>query len=460
MVEPSDEALVRLSSQGDERAFATLIRRHETSLVAVIRRRVGDPGHAEDVLQETLVQAWVGIGRLRDPSRAQQWLLQIARNRCRDFHKSPERRGQPTEDGRLELLVGRYGRDLADAREATFDLADALESVPSPAGDAARLFYLDGFTIAEIAHRHDQPEGTVKRHLFEARDHVRQAFGMPVPEGREDAMSRHRKGAKGQPFPVRRPEIIITPSAEPPFAVDCREGAWWFGVPEVGNRTMWAMYDPPEEGGRDHWRVAWVYDMQVVRAARVHDLDGVEVDVDEWNADSGWMPSTHTMYARITEEKVEWIAFSSVEDGRRVFLSYLDEGFEERWGPPMIRRMSDQGVFVRQEDGSYALREHGPGEIGAGAFDVTIGERTFTCLRVIDVFGRVSEDCVVMEAFLTRDGRTVLCRRYNGLRWHRKEGEPGWDERLPTHQRLVINGVTYVHWYDCLTDRALGIEPT
>jgi len=62
-----------------------------------------------------------------------------------------------------------------------------------------------------------------------------------------------------------------------------------------------------------------------------------------------------------------------------------------------------------------------------------------------------------VEAYLARSGRTVLFRRYNGRLWKTKD-KPPWDERFPDHNRVVINGVTFVHWYDCLTDLACGIS--
>jgi hypothetical protein len=42
--------------------------------------------------------------------------------------------------------------------------------------------------------------------------------------------------------------------------------------------------------------------------------------------------------------------------------------------------------------------------------------------------------------------------------WNVKDGKPTWDERLPDAARLVINGIVYVHWYDCLTDTTMGID--
>lgn len=446
-----DAELLRSAARGDSRAFAAFIRRHEASLVSVIRRYIGDTQHAEDVLQETLLQAWLGVSGVSEPEKARAWLLRVARNRCLDHLKESGRRTEPVEAESLDTLASRHWLWLAPARDAAREVTGALEAVPALRGEVARLFYLDGFTIGEIAARYERPEGTVKRYLFEARDLVREALGMPQRERKEHSMSRHKKGAQSQPFPVRRPGITITPSKVPPFEVDCRELRWWFAVPEVGNRTMWAMYDPPD------WKISNVTDMQAVRPARIHDLDGVEINVDEWEPGKGWTPSIWTMYTRLTEEAAEWLAAAHAGGGKLRFTSYLDEEFGVIWyNQP--RRLADSGRYDLQRDGSFILAEGSRSEIGGGIFEVSIGAAEFTCLRVIDLFGDLAETGGLMEAYITQEGRTVIGRRYNGRTWNLEDYKTPWDERFPDNQQMVINGVKYVHWYDCLTGLGVGIR--
>lgn len=133
------------------------------------------------------------------------------------------------------------------------------------------------------------------------------------------------------------------------------------------------------------------------RPARVHDVACVEIEIDDWAAGKGW---------------------------------------------------TSDGVFER------AAGE--PGALGAGVFTVRVGERTFTCLRVIDVDEDAGEDGILVEAYLEPGGRTVLFRRYNGRLWKLGPTRPPWDEALPEHRCLVIDGVVFVHWYDCLTDATGG----
>ena len=76
--------LTSAASQGDEQAFATLMRRHKTWLYRFIRRYAGDSDEAYDLLRYTFVSAWQALARF-DPQRSfPVWLRRIALNKCRD----------------------------------------------------------------------------------------------------------------------------------------------------------------------------------------------------------------------------------------------------------------------------------------------------------------------------------------------------------------------------------------
>lgn len=172
----SDAALIRRCLAGDQRAFLALVRRHEQPLAALIRRYVEDLHHAEDVLQETLAMAWASLRGLRDSRRFRAWLLAVARNRCRDFHKSAQRRHRPTDEARLARYVNRYGRAASNTDHATGEAIDSIDRIPAAEGQVARMFYLQQMTIREIAERVRRPEGSIKRLLHHARKRLREAM--------------------------------------------------------------------------------------------------------------------------------------------------------------------------------------------------------------------------------------------------------------------------------------------
>jgi RNA polymerase sigma-70 factor (ECF subfamily) len=80
----TDAELAVAARQGDQDAFAHIMRRHKGWLYQFIRRYVADKDDAYDVLQESFVSAWGALSRF-DPARPfEAWLRRIALNKCRD----------------------------------------------------------------------------------------------------------------------------------------------------------------------------------------------------------------------------------------------------------------------------------------------------------------------------------------------------------------------------------------
>ena len=57
---------------------------------------------------------------------------------------------------------------------------------------------------------------------------------------------------------------------------------------------------------------------------------------------------------------------------------------------------------------------------------------------------------------MDRNGRTVLWRRFNKDDWAiDRFGGKLWSEKLPENEQITVNGETYVHWYDCISEYVL-----
>src|SRR5918996_783029 len=90
-------------AQGDRGALSELYRRHASWLLLRLQRRCGDPGLAEDVLQDIFVAVWKNAGTYsgRGEVAASLWGIGIRRlidrlRRSRDLRPLPERsRGGP-----------------------------------------------------------------------------------------------------------------------------------------------------------------------------------------------------------------------------------------------------------------------------------------------------------------------------------------------------------------------------
>ena len=83
---------------GDDTAFATLVRKYQKSVHALAWRKVGDFHIAEDITQDTFLKAYRGLSTLKKPQRFASWLYVIAANHCSTWLRKKRLRTQSLED--------------------------------------------------------------------------------------------------------------------------------------------------------------------------------------------------------------------------------------------------------------------------------------------------------------------------------------------------------------------------
>jgi len=176
---PPDTALVARVLAGDDRhAFAALVRRHQGSVRALLRRLCkGDDAFADDLAQETFLQAHRKLDQFRGDAKFSTWIYRIAYNSflmaIRSRHEE-ESLDENTVDGESEDHEG--PQDL-HPEETVADLQMDLQramAILSPAERAviAQCYYLDR-SHEEAAYALDCPLGTVKSHISRAKQKLK-----------------------------------------------------------------------------------------------------------------------------------------------------------------------------------------------------------------------------------------------------------------------------------------------
>jgi len=179
--ERSDEALAVAAREGSEDAFRELVERFEGPLFALLVRIVRRPEVAEELAQESFVKAWRALARFDPQRRFSSWLFKIAHNTALDALR---RRGEeplsldaPFEEGGAapELPADPAAEDPL-ARALSRDAGRALERAVAELRPAYREILLLRFarelSYEEIAEVTGAPLGTVKVHLFRARQEL------------------------------------------------------------------------------------------------------------------------------------------------------------------------------------------------------------------------------------------------------------------------------------------------
>lgn len=172
---PSDaELVVRVVSGDDRRAFAELVRRHQSAVRGLLRRLcAGDEAAADDLAQETFVRAWRSLRAFRGEARLGTWLHRIAYNawfsraRRASAPEPPEPAPPPPAEGRA---IDRH------------DLLRALSGLRDEERAALALAYGAEVTHEEAAAILDVPVGTLKTHVLRGREKLRRLL-LAGPEG-------------------------------------------------------------------------------------------------------------------------------------------------------------------------------------------------------------------------------------------------------------------------------------
>ena len=264
--------------------------------------------------------------------------------------------------------------------------------------------------------------------------------------------SLHAEGVPVEKIPKKKPAILIQPSHTSFDSVQCDELQWWFLVPQPGKSALAFKYDLETDD------LSMIEHLACGGAARVHQTDCLECTIRTWSMYKSWRCDRATWYCALTASQAIWLAVITQQDSLKELSTFKDEDFYEQWGDVGPRRLADTGRFQAIGPDTYTMQE-GEG-MGAGTFDVQVGEKVFTCLRVLDIGPQASEYEEIGEVFINREGRVVLYRQY----WGRfMGGEQDWCSVFPNNPRLTINGCVYVQrnctgrCHDLLTGTALGI---
>lgn len=179
--ESSDEALAaQVRTSGDVAAFAQLVTRYRSRVVALARRMLAGngPDEAEDVAQEAFVAAYDKRASYRAGEPFRPWLYRIAVNRCLDRLRARSRRPVILEIESVPEPSGE-GADPLSAlltEESEVRLQEAVAALPPKLRAVFLLRHLDDLSYDEIAIATGLPLGTVKTHLFRARAQLRLAL--------------------------------------------------------------------------------------------------------------------------------------------------------------------------------------------------------------------------------------------------------------------------------------------
>ena len=182
-----DIQLIRKTLLGDESAFAVLVKKYQKSVHALIWRKIGDFHQAEEITQDTFLQAYKKLGTLKDPKSFAGWLYVIANRLSINWmqRSQPKTEMQSLEDTSIvEIEESSYTHYMSDQRETEVEehrsevVKKLLEKLPESERTVVTLHYLSEMTTKEIGNFLGVSVNTIKSRLRRGRERLQAAESM------------------------------------------------------------------------------------------------------------------------------------------------------------------------------------------------------------------------------------------------------------------------------------------
>jgi RNA polymerase sigma-70 factor, ECF subfamily len=160
------------SRNGDPVAVESLIKMHQRMLHALTFRMTGSMADAEDLAQETFIQAFQCLGEFRGDAAFSSWLYRIAMNKCLNWRKREQRRTEMHDEW------GRRDENESRPNDShSWDVQQALMKLQPKQRAAIVLTIYEGQSHAEAAQVLGCSETTVSWRVFSAKGKLRRWLG-------------------------------------------------------------------------------------------------------------------------------------------------------------------------------------------------------------------------------------------------------------------------------------------
>jgi RNA polymerase sigma-70 factor, ECF subfamily len=173
-VEDDDEILLAAVRNGSDRAFNTLIDRHQQAIRTFLRGLMPNDSDADDIAQETFLAAWTQAKSFRAQGSVRSWLFSIAWRKAKDSQRRWFRSARRDTTYHESFLRGEASES---STETTILVRQALMSLSMDQRATVMLCLGSGHTHAEASQMLGIPLGTIKSYVLRGREKLRELLG-------------------------------------------------------------------------------------------------------------------------------------------------------------------------------------------------------------------------------------------------------------------------------------------
>ncbi len=180
-----DHKLVIAAKRGNENAFNRIVKKYERALYFHVLKMIKDKNQVDDLVQEAFTKAFESLDRYSSSYAFSTWLYRITTNHTIDYLRKKKLQtvsiNEPVDTGegemKFQLPDAKAKADRSIIRKQRQNIVrNAIEELPKKYRSVINLRHIQEKTYREIADELVIPLGTVKAHIFRAREMLYRAL--------------------------------------------------------------------------------------------------------------------------------------------------------------------------------------------------------------------------------------------------------------------------------------------
>lgn len=164
------EELIKKAQKGDKNAFTDIILQIRNDLYKIAKTRISSDDDIEDLIQDTMIETYKHIKKLREPEKFKMWVIKILVNKCNKLYKKKYRNDISIDEYNMEnYIILNSQKDIEDDLNFYY----LIKKLKYEERIVLVLHYMEQYSVKDISKILKINENTVKTHLFRARERIK-----------------------------------------------------------------------------------------------------------------------------------------------------------------------------------------------------------------------------------------------------------------------------------------------
>lgn len=173
MTEKELKKAIKQAQTGDEIAFNTIILSFKNDFFRIAKSRLLNDDDATDAVQETIINIYLSLHKLKQIDKFKTWAIKILINNCNSIYNSKKRKHEQNYQNLYEI----ENINIGDVTDYDNILENLLKSFPIEEKTIITLFYVEEYTSKEIGKILNMNTNTVKTKLLRIKNKIKSIYG-------------------------------------------------------------------------------------------------------------------------------------------------------------------------------------------------------------------------------------------------------------------------------------------